>query len=134
MAADNGYMKLSKAKLITFKRGVTFHSLFDETHSFLVARCKRSLVTLLQTSLVTRCRSCLLQKITRYSLQTSLVTRFRSCSLQKITRYSLQNSLVTRCKNSLVTRCKLCLLLAATSHLLLNTKNHSSHVKTITSP
>ena len=63
-------------------------------------------------SLFTRCRSCSLQKITRYSLKlcsflvaevasckNSLVTRFRSCSLQKVTRYSLQNSLVTRCRS-----------------------------------
>ena len=70
-------------------------------------------------SLVTRCRSCSLQKITRYSLQNLLVTRCRSCSLQKSTYYWLQDSLVTRCrscslqkithyllKNSLVTRCK----------------------------
>ena len=63
-------------------------------------------------SLFTPCRSCSLQKITRYSLKlcsllvaevasckNSLVTRFRSCSLQKVTRYSLQNSLVTRCRS-----------------------------------
>ena len=63
-------------------------------------------------SLFTHCRSCSLQKITRYSLKlcsllvaevasckNPLVTRFRSCSLQKVTRYSLQNSLVTRCRS-----------------------------------
>ena len=60
-------------------------------------------------SLFTRCRSCSLQKITRYSLKlcsllvaevasckNSLVTRFRSCSLQKVTRYSLQKLLVAK--------------------------------------
>ena len=52
-----------------------------------VTRCK-----------ITRCRSCSLQKITRYSLQNLLVTSCKSCSLQKFTRYSLQNSLVTRCR------------------------------------
>ena len=66
--------------------------------------------------LVTRCRSCSLQKFTRYSLQIrslliaevarckkSLVTRCRSCSLQKF----------SRCKKSLVVRCKIRPLLIA---------------------
>ena len=68
--------------------------------------------------LVTRC------KINCCSLQNLLVARCRSCSLQKITRYSLKNLLVlvakvrpwlvakvARCKKSLVTRCKICSLL-----------------------
>ena len=83
-----------------------------------VACCKKSLVTrckirslLLQNSLVTRCRSCSLQKITRYSLQDFLLTRCRSCSLQKITHYSLQNLLVIHCKScsllvAEIARCK----------------------------
>ena len=66
--------------------------------------------------LVTRCRSCSLQKFTRYSLQIrslliaevarckkSLVTRCRSCSLQKF----------SRCKKSLFVRCKIRPLLIA---------------------
>ena len=61
----------------------------------------------LQNSLVTHCRSCSLQKITR-------------CSLQKITRYSLQNPLVTRCKKSLVTRCRSCSLQKCTRYSLQN--------------
>ena len=48
--------------------------------------------------------------------QNSLVTRCKSCSRQEITRYSLQNLLVVvevaRCKKSLVTRCKIRPLLA----------------------
>ena len=85
--------------------------LLVQIHSLLVTRCKISRYSL-RNSLVTRCRSCLLQnvtcyslqsyslkKITRYSLQNSLATHCRSCSLQKFTRYSLQNSLVTRCKS-----------------------------------
>ena len=84
--------------------------LVAKNHSLLigeVARCKiRSLLLgkvacfkkitcySLQNLLITRCRSCSLQKITCYSLQK--ITRY---SLQKITRYSLQNSLVTRCRS-----------------------------------
>ena len=84
--------------------------LLVQIHSLLVTGCKISRYSL-RNSLVTRCRSCLLQnvtcyslqsyslkKITRYSLQNSLATHCRSCSLQKFTRYSLQNSLVTRCR------------------------------------
>ena len=88
-------------------------------------------------------------KFTRCSLLVvkSLVTRCKLRSLLVAEVARSKNSLVTRCKirwllvaevarskYSLVTRCKLCLLLAATSHLLLNAKNHSSHGKTITSP
>ena len=69
-----------------------------------VARCKENICCSLRNSFVTRCRSCSLKKITRYSLQNSLITRCRSCLLlkkhssfaakfpcylfQKITRYS----------------------------------------------
>ena len=56
-----------------------------------VALCKKSLITC--------CRSCSLQKNTRYSSQNLLVTHCRSFSLQKFTRYSLQSSLVTRCRS-----------------------------------
>ena len=84
-----------------------------------VARCKKKLVTRceiragcslkkllvveihsfsFQNSLVTRCRSCSLQKFIRYSLQNFLATRCRGCSLQKITRCSLRSALVNCCK------------------------------------
>ena len=53
-----------------------------------VARCKKSLVT--------HCRSCLMQNITRYSLQNSLVTR---CEI-----HSLLVAEVDRCKKSFLTR------------------------------
>ena len=61
----------------------------------------------LQNLLVTRCRSCSLQKITRYSFK-------------KITRYSIQNLLATRCKKSLVTRCRNCSLQKITRYLFQN--------------
>ena len=81
-------------------------SLLVEIHSMLVTRCKITSYAL-QNSLVTRCKSCSLQKVTcyslqkiaHYSLQNSLITRCRSCSLQKFTCYSLQNSLVTPCRS-----------------------------------
>ena len=64
--------------------------------------------------------------------QNSLVTRCKSCSRQEITRYSLQNLLVVvevaRCKKSLVTRCKIRPLLAvevARCKNALVVKNHS---------
>ena len=63
-------------------------------HNFSLVACYS-----LQNSLVTRFRSCSLQKFTRYSLQNSPITRCRSCLLQKFTRYSLQNSLVTCCRS-----------------------------------
>ena len=73
-------------------RDVTFHSLLVTRwiHSLLVTRCKITRY-LLQNSLVTRCRSCSLQKVTCYSLQKLLVaknhsllaTKFARCSLQK---------------------------------------------------
>ena len=80
--------------------------LLVEIHSMLVTRCKITSYAL-QNSLVTRCKSCSLQKVTcyslqkiaHYSLQNSLITRCRSCSLQKFTCYSLQNSLVTPCRS-----------------------------------
>ena len=122
--------------------------LLVQIHSLLVTRCKIRRYSL-RNSLVTRCRSCLLQnvtcyslqsyslkKTTRYSLQNSLATHCRSCSLQKFTRYSLQNSLVTRCKScslqiSLVTCCKIrSVLVAEVSRCK---KNHSPLVETVTS-
>ena len=69
-------------------RDVTFHSL-------LVTRWIHSL-------LVTRC------KITRYLLQNSLVTRCRSCSLQKVTCYSLQKLLVAKNHSLLATKFARC--------------------------
>ena len=69
-----------------------------------VAHCKKSRVIcckirlllvakfhslLVSNSLLARCWSCSLHKITCYSLQDLLVSRCRSCLLQKITRYSL---------------------------------------------
>ena len=100
-------------------------SLLVEIHSMLVTRCKITSYAL-QNSLVTRCKSCSLQKVTcyslqkiaHYSLQNSLITRCRSCSLQKFTCYSLQIrwllvAEVAPCRNSLVTRCKIRLLLLA---------------------
>ena len=95
----------------------------------------------LQNSLVARCRSCSLQKITRYSLQKllvakhhsllvaevarckkSLVSPCRSCSLQKITRYPLQKLLVAKNRSLLVAKfacCSLQKLLVANNHLSL---------------
>ena len=114
--------------------------LLVQIHSLLVTRCKISRYSL-RNSRVTRCRSCLLQNVTCYSLQ--------SYSLKKITRYSLQNSLATHCRscslqNSLVTRCKSCslqislvtcckirsVLVAEVSRCK---KNHSPLVETVTS-
>ena len=114
--------------------GVNFYSLLVEIHSLLVTRCKIRLLLVAEVarckkSLVTRCRSCSLQNITRYSLQKllvaknhslvlaeaarckkSLATPCKNCSLQKITRYLLQNSLVARCRS--------CLLQIITCHSL----------------
>ena len=89
--------------------------------------------------LFTHCRSCSLQKITRYSLKlrSLLVAEVARCKKSLVTRCKIRSLLVAevaRGKNSMVTRCKISLLLAATSHLLLNAKNYSSHAKTITSP
>ena len=124
-------------------------SLLVEIYSLLIIRCKiihyslqNSLIIpcrsfSLQNSLVTRCKSYSLQKITCYLLQkllvaknySLLVAKFICYSLKKFTRYALQNSLVTKHLPSLVAK-----LLAATNHLLLNAKDHSSPIKTITSP
>ena len=114
--------------------GVNFYSLLVEIHSLLVTRCKIRLLLVAEVarckkSLVTRCRSCSLQNITRYSLQKllvaknhslvlaeaarckkSLATPCKNCSLQKITLYLLQNSLVARCRS--------CLLQIITCHSL----------------
>ena len=49
-------------------------------------------------------------------MQNSLVTRCRSCSLQKFTRYSLQNSLVIRGNKSLITQCKKWLITCSNYH------------------
>ena len=62
----------------------------------------------MQNSLVARCRSSSLLKITRYYLKICSLLVITKYSLQnsliaKITRYSLQNSLVARYKEILVT-------------------------------
>ena len=114
--------------------------LLVQIHSLLVTGCKISRYSL-RNSLVTRCRSCLLQNVTCYSLQ--------SYSLKKITRYSLQNSLATHCRscslqNSLVTRCKSCSLqISLVTYCKIRSvlvaevsrckKNHSPLVETVTS-
>ena len=75
------------------------------------------------------------QLLPRYSL------KFTCCSLLLVrsvaARCKLRSLLVAevaRCKQSLVTHCEIRLILIATNHFLLNAKNHSSLVKTITSP
>ena len=90
-------------------------SLLVEIHSLFVTRCKITRYSL-QNLLVVEIARC--KKITHYSLQNSLVTRCTSCLLQNVTRYSLQSRLllvveVYRCKISFVTRCKICSLLVA---------------------
>ena len=120
-----------------------------------VAGCKKSLFTC--------CRSWSLQKLTRYLLQNWLITRCKislttRCKIRFLlvgevarceksfgTRskillllvpkiHSLRVAKFCYCKKSLVNRCKIGLLLAATNHLLIIGKNHSSLAKTITSP
>ena len=90
-------------------------SLLVEIHSLFVTRCKITryllqnlLVTRCKESLVTRCRSWSLQKITRCSLQNSLVTRCRSCLLQKIIRYLSQKLLVAKNHSLLVAEVARC--------------------------
>ena len=85
-------LKFTRYLLLVIKSLVTRY----EIRSLLVAKNHSLLIANL---LVTCCRSCSLQKTTRYSLQNLLVTCCRSCSLQKITRYSFQNLLVTRCRS-----------------------------------
>ena len=97
-------------------------------------------------SLIICCKICslLVVEVALSKNNSFLVAKIHSSHFAKFARYSLQKLLVakihsllvskfTRCKRSLVTRCEICLLLAATNHLLLNVKNHSSLVKTITS-
>ena len=81
-----------------------------------VTRSKKITRCLLRNSLVAYCRSCLLQKITRYLLLILLVTcrRSYSCKIFLITRWKIRPLLVA--KNYLilvaeVARCKVCLLL-----------------------
>ena len=77
--------------------------LLVKIHSLLVTRCKISRYSL-QNSLVTHCKSCWLQKSTRYSLpkllvaeiHSLLVAKFTHYSLQKVTRYSFQKLLVVK--------------------------------------
>ena len=102
---------------------VTFHSLKFTRCSLLVVK-----------SLITRCKICslLVAEVTRCKKLLVSHCKIRSLLVAEVARW--KNSLVTRCKKSLDTRCEMCLLLAATNHLLFNAKNHSSLVKTITSP
>ena len=79
-----------------------FHSLLVTRWNSLVARYS------LQNSLVIRCRSCSLQKITRYSL---LVAKFAHYLLRK-----LLVAEVARCQKSFVTHCKIRSLLVAKIH------------------
>ena len=100
------FLRNETGKVLIILELFTRCSLLVEIHSMLVTRCKITSYAL-QNSLVTRCKSCSLQKVTcyslqkiaHYSLQNSLITRCRSCSLQKFTCYSLQNSLVTPCRS-----------------------------------
>ena len=60
---------------------------------------------LVAESIVTRfarCRSCSLQKLTRYALPNWLITRLRSSSLQKPICYSLQNPLLVCCRSRVI--------------------------------
>ena len=66
--------------------------------------------------LVTRCRSCSLQKLTRYSLQKLLVAKRHSLLVAEVAR--CKKSLVARSKKSLVSRCEIPSIFIA--------KNHSS--------
>ena len=56
-----------------------------EIHSLLVTRCKITQYSL-RNSLVTCCRSCLLQKITRYSLQKLFLVKNHSLLVAKFDR------------------------------------------------
>ena len=126
-----------------FCGGVTFYSLLLTRCSLLVVksfitRCKigSSLV-----AEVARCKICLLLVAKNHLLlvaevargKKSLVTCCKICLLLVGKIHSLCVAKFTRCKKSLLTRCKIRLLLAATNHLLLNAKNYSSPIKTITS-
>ena len=108
-------------------------------YSFLITRCKITRYSL-QNSLVTRCRSCSLQKsiLALCKIRSLLVAEIHSLLVVKFARYSLQkfaryfNAEVARCKiHSLlvaeVARCKKSLLLikkllVLKSHLLLVAK------------
>ena len=59
---------------------------------------------LVAKSLVTRCRSCSLQKFTRYSLQKLLVAKNHSLLVAKFARYSLQKLLVAKNHSLLVAK------------------------------
>ena len=88
-----------------YHQGKKYAGIEKRRNFSLVARYSLKLSScslLVVKSLVTRCRSCSLQKITSYQLQNSLVTRWRSCSLQKITRYSLQKLLIAKNHSLLV--------------------------------
>ena len=113
---------------------------FAARYSLKFTRCS------LQNPLITRCKSCSLQKFSGYLLQNLLVTCCRSCSLQKnnsflvakFARYSLQKLVAANvdslfvakfarysllkllvAKKSLITLCEIRLLLVAKNHSLL---------------
>ena len=75
---------------------VTFHSL-------LLSCCKITRYSL-QSSLVTRCRSCSLQKITRYSLQKLLVAKNYSLLVAKFAHYSVQKLLIEKSQSLVVAK------------------------------
>ena len=101
--------------------------LVAKNHSLLVANFARYL---LQKSLVAEIHSLLVANFARYSLQKLLEAEIHSLLVAKFARYSLQKFVVAKIHSLLVANFA-CLLPAAISHLLLNAKNHSSHVKTI---
>ena len=63
-------------------------------HSLLVKEvAKNHLLLVTKFALITRCRNCSLEKLTRYSFENLFVTLCISRSLQKFTHYLLRNSL-----------------------------------------
>ena len=76
-------------------------SLLVEIYSMLINRCKRTRYSL-QKLLVAKIRSLLVAEVAR--CKNSLVTRFRSCSLQKISHYLLQKLLVAKNQSLLVAK------------------------------
>ena len=126
-------------QLVKLRRNVSLvarYSLKFSRYSLLVVK---SLLTCckIRSLLVAEVAHCKKLLLTRCRLRSLLVVEVARCKKSVVTRCKIRSLLVAevaRYKNSLVTRCKICFLLAATSHLLLNAKNYSSHVKTTTSP
>ena len=91
----------------------------------LIARFARYL---LQKLLVAKIHLLLIAEVaknTHYSSQNLLVTRCRSCSLQKFTCYSLQNSLVANIYSLLVAKFTCYLLQQITCYSMQNIIHHS---------